>query len=85
MTEILGKGSYGLVSKATCKRTGKIVAIKLMDNQTNTEYDSIKLLREIQLMKQLNNIGKTISDKQKSPFVTELIEIIFPGSDDPEI
>ena len=58
MIEVLGKGSYGLVSKATCKKTGRTVAIKLMENQTSTEYDSIKLLREIQLMKQLNNMSK---------------------------
>ena len=47
MIEVLGKGSYGQVSKAKCRKSGRIVAIKLMDNQTNTEYDSIKLLREI--------------------------------------
>ena len=51
--EILGKGSYGCVSKAKCLKTGRTVALKIMENQTNTEYDTIKLLREIQLMKQL--------------------------------
>ena len=51
--EVLGKGSYGCVSKAKCLKTGRIVALKIMENQTNTEYDTIKLLREIQLMKKL--------------------------------
>jgi hypothetical protein len=30
--EILGKGSYGCVSKAVCKTTGRIVALKVMEN-----------------------------------------------------
>jgi len=51
--EVLGKGSYGCVSKAKCLKTDRIVALKIMENQTNTEYDTIKLLREIQLMKRL--------------------------------
>jgi hypothetical protein len=34
-------------------KTGRIVALKIMENQTNTEYDTIKLLREIMLMKKL--------------------------------
>lgn len=45
--DVLGKGSYGCVSKAKCLKTGRIVALKIMENQTNTEYDTIKLLREI--------------------------------------
>lgn len=28
--EVIGKGSYGCVSKATCKKSGKIVALKVM-------------------------------------------------------
>ena len=51
--EVLGKGSYGCVSKGRCKQTGRIVALKVMENQTNTEYDTIKLLREIQLMRRV--------------------------------
>lgn len=30
--EILGKGSYGCVSKAKCLQTGKVVALKIMEN-----------------------------------------------------
>ena len=30
IVELIGKGSYGSVSKAICKSTGKTVALKLM-------------------------------------------------------
>ena len=45
--KVVGKGSYGTVTKARCKQTGKLVALKVMKNQTKTEYEIIKLLREI--------------------------------------
>jgi len=32
--EVIGKGSYGCVSKAKCLQTGRIVALKVMKNQT---------------------------------------------------
>ena len=44
---VLGKGSYGHVSKGKCKFTGREVALKVMINQTSTEYDTIKVLREV--------------------------------------
>lgn len=56
--EVIGKGSYGCVSKAKCKETGRMVALKVMKNQTLTEYELIKLLREIQLMKRLNILSE---------------------------
>ena len=30
--EVIGKGSYGCVSKAKCKETGRLVALKVMKN-----------------------------------------------------
>jgi len=45
--EIIAKGSYGLVSKGKCLRTGKMVALKLMKIDPECDYDLIKLLREI--------------------------------------
>jgi len=30
--EVIGKGSYGCVSKAKCKETGRMVALKVMKN-----------------------------------------------------
>lgn len=44
---VIGKGSYGCVSRAKCKRTGREVALKVMQQQSQTEYEIIKLLREI--------------------------------------
>jgi len=44
---VVGKGSYGCVFKAKCKQTSREVALKLMINQADTEYDAIKVLREI--------------------------------------
>lgn len=32
IVEMLGKGSYGCVSKAKCLQTGRIVALKIMEN-----------------------------------------------------
>jgi len=48
LQEHLGKGSYGMVSKGICLKTGKEVALKIMNTgQTKMEYDVIKTLREI--------------------------------------
>ena len=77
--EVLGKGSYGCVSKAKCKTTGRVVALKVMENQTDTEYDTIKLVREIQLMRRLNQICKKFEGA--SQFIPELIDVICPDSE----
>ena len=58
--ELLGKGSYGYVSKGKCKTSGRQVALKVMEAQTNTEYDKIKLLREIMIMKKVQNLCKRL-------------------------
>lgn len=44
---LIGKGSYGCVSKAICKKTGREVALKIMKKEAVKEYEIIKLLREI--------------------------------------
>ena len=84
--EVLGKGSYGCVSKAMCLKTGRTVALKIMENQTNTEYDTIKLLREIQLMKRLQQLCSKLSLQETgvdvcNMFTPELIDIICPMND----
>ena len=47
LIEVIGKGSYGCVSKGVCKKTGRDVALKILVNQTSSEYDATKVLREI--------------------------------------
>ena len=42
-----GQGSYGSVSKGQCRVTGRLVALKIMEDQAHNQYDCIKLLREI--------------------------------------
>jgi len=64
-------------------KTGRIVALKIMENQTNTEYDTIKLLREVMLMKKLQTLCAKISQvelgkKVCNIFTPELIDIITP-------
>jgi serine/threonine protein kinase len=79
----LGKGSYGCVSKARCRETGRLVALKTMKNAQLTEYELIKLLREILLMKKFNQILDQVDPERGNesyPFVLELIDIITPES-----
>ena len=56
----IGKGSYGCVSKAKCKSTGRLVALKIMKNSKLSEYEVIKLLREIQLMRKFTEIHESL-------------------------
>jgi len=84
--KVIGKGSYGCVTKAKCKETGKLVALKVMKNQTKTEYEIIKLLREIQLLRRLNEVYQKASRKiypndpksQENPFIPVLLDIMCP-------
>ena len=46
---IVGKGSYGFVAKAMQRTTGRLVALKMMKSPVETEYEVIKLLRELQI------------------------------------
>ena len=54
---MVGNGSYGCVSQGKCKSTGRTVALKIMKNQAVMEYEIIKLLRELQIMRQLNIVS----------------------------
>jgi serine/threonine protein kinase len=76
--QVIGKGSYGCVSKAKCLETGTIVALKVMQNKNSTEYEFIKLLREIKIMRGLNDIiGDSFNDS--NPFVPQILDIICPS------
>lgn len=86
--EFIGQGSYGCVSKGLCIKTGKFVALKILEKQCNTEYDLIKVLREIQILKKLGDLCKKLLGQDQtwlnnnknqhipSLFTPELIDII---------
>lgn len=56
-----------------------------MESNTNTEYDKIKILREIQLMKRLQGVCKKLEieecnnqNAKGNLFTPEIIDIITP-------
>ena len=51
LVNLIGEGSYGTVVKGHCRSTDTPVAIKLVHNFTKFEYDCVKLIREVQIMK----------------------------------
>ena len=52
--KIIGRGSYGNVAKALCLKTFQTVAIKRISNFVFADYPTLQVLREIQVMKELN-------------------------------
>ena len=61
---VIGKGEYGCVSKAKCLTTGELVALKIVENHDNTEYDIIKVIREISLLRRLNYLQNMLGVKK---------------------
>lgn len=57
--------------QATCKTTGKLVAIKFIQGIFKNEYDCVKILREIKIQRQLSSTN--------SQHITELIDIFTPN------
>lgn len=78
LIEVIGRGSYGCVSKAKCNKTGKLVAIKIFEKHQNSEYDTLKLVREIMLIKKLNEIQNMLDLDEKNGFVPKLYDIFYP-------
>ena len=50
IVQLVGRGSYGYVSQGTCLKTNKEVALKVISITNKTEYEIIKLIREIQIL-----------------------------------
>lgn len=55
MKKLIGYGSYGNVCEAVHKKTGKKVAIKKLVKMFADEIDTKRMLREILILKKLNN------------------------------
>ena len=67
-----GEGSFGQVYKAKHRITGKIFAIKYLNNVFKDEFTGRKILREISIMRQFSSI-------QGNHFTTKLFDVITPG------
>ena len=48
---LVGKGTFGQVVEAKHRATGKIVAIKMIEKIFEDEYEAIKVIREVQLLR----------------------------------
>jgi len=69
LKEVIGKGSYGVVCSAVDNHTGKLVAIKKINDVFDHVSDATRILREIKLVRHL-----------KHPDVVEILHILLPPS-----
>lgn len=53
--DLLGKGKYGYVYKAFFKKMNKYVALKMINKDVNDKNQLIKVTREYEIMKKVNN------------------------------
>ena len=77
----IGLGSYGHVVKAIHRQSKKVVAIKLMKNVFKNEYDSKRIVSEIQILRKLSTIKENI-------YTVKLLDVItsdFDTNDDDKI
>ena len=73
LVEKKGQGSYGCVMGAISKLNGQEVAIKMIKNFKKYEYELVKVIREIKIMRALTEMApKSMS------FFPKLIDIIVP-------
>ena len=77
ITKKVGEGSFGKVYKAKCRKTGRKVAIKHINDCTTHDYGLVKLLREIKIIRQLHEK----SGSKHIDFVPELIDVIIPDDE----
>jgi CDC-like kinase len=72
LQEFLGEGTYGQVIRAKDKKTGELVAIKLIKNIFRCTYAARLLLREIFILRKLTEMEENI-------FTVKLLDIILPS------
>lgn len=51
LKKVIGEGSYGKVVLGRCRITNEDVAIKLIEDISESEYTLVKALRELQILK----------------------------------
>ena len=69
--KLIGVGSYGEVVQAKHRLTGTPVAIKLIKDIFKNEYDSKKIVREIQILRQFTQM-------ENNCHTTKIYDIITP-------
>ena len=69
----VGLGSYGEVVAATHISSGKLVAIKLINNVNKNEYETKKVLREIQILRKFTQM-------KNNHYAVKLYDIIIPNT-----
>lgn len=67
LKKVLGQGSYGEVAEAIQKKTGQRVAIKRIHNVFDMEIDTKRILREVNILRQL-----------KDDRIVKLLDVIPP-------
>lgn len=75
MVRLLGRGSYGEVAQALDLRAGKpdaFVAIKRIQSPFDQEVDSIRLYREIHILRQMRG----------HDCIIQLVDVVQPPTDD---
>jgi serine/threonine protein kinase len=71
MVKFIGQGSFGCVKLCQCRKTKKMVAIKLIKDYADCEYNCIKVAREIQIMKAIS-----MNSKAEQLFIPRLFDMI---------
>lgn len=72
LVKFLGEGSFGLVKLGQCRRTKKMVAIKMIKDFADCEYNCIKVAREIQIMRQIGE-----NTKSGNILCPKLIDLVY--------
>lgn len=72
--KLLGIGSYGEVVQAKHRATGTIVAIKLLKDIFRSVYESKKVIREVQILRQMTQMPG-------NQYTTKLYDLITPADE----